>query len=88
MHWVSQKRKCVFVVVNLLFKINIFSVALLFYNFSFSPFTEVLQVRDTMMCDSSWSIVYAAICAYKAKAENAVILYNSPKFSMLHTSSG
>ncbi len=23
---------------------------------------------DTTMCDSSWSVLYAAICAYKAKA--------------------
>ncbi len=25
-------------------------------------------MRDTAMCDSSWSVVYAAICGYKAKA--------------------
>ncbi len=39
-----------------------------FYNFCFSPFTEALQVRDMTMCDSSWSVFYAAICTYKAKA--------------------
>ncbi len=40
-------------------------------------------MRDTTMCDSSWSVVYAAICGYKAKAlkgkhnlneKNAVII--------------
>ncbi len=30
--------------------------------------TEALQVRDTTMCYySPWSVVYAAICAFKAK---------------------
>ncbi len=59
--------------VNLLIKRNLLHVALfIFIPFIvsfFLLFTEVLQVRDiyTMMCDSSWSFVYAAICAYKAK---------------------
>jgi len=35
----------------------------------FSPFIEALQVRDTAMCDSSRSVVYAAICAYNVKAK-------------------
>ncbi len=38
-----------------------------FYNFCFSPFTETLQVCDTTMCHSPWSVVYAAICTYNAK---------------------
>ncbi len=33
-------------------------------------------MRDATMCESSWSVVYAAIRAYKAKALNKKIKIN------------